>query len=324
VIDSKPSKNSTTGRSNIGGGLLVARRALQGLDAFAPALAAHFATRWMFRTRRRAMDTWEREVVEHGKRLAVDGPSGALAAYQWGEGPLVLLVHGWNGRASQLGSFVVPLVAAGFRVVAFDAPGHGASAGSRSSIVEFVSAFERVLDQVRPFFRPLHGIIAHSMGGSAVTLALARASGRLRLGEARPSDGGLSRPRLVFIAPPIDLRDMTAGFSTALGLGGATRVAMESLVERQLGTRLDDLHALRLASLMHSPLLVLHDDADRAVPLDNGRRLVAAWPGAELGVTRGLGHSRILRDDATVRRAVDFVRGPTRAVSFENEGRLQA
>jgi len=221
----------------------------------------------------------------------------------------VLLVHGWNGRATQLGAFVPPLVAAGFQVVAFDAPGHGASQGSRSSILEFANAFDGILDAVRPFFRPLHGVIAHSMGGAAVTLALARASGHWQSRDRQQSDGALDRPRLVFFAPPIDLRDMTGGFSAALGLGGATRAAMESLVEKQLGTNLDEMHALRLAARMQSPLLVLHDEADRAVPLENGQRLVAAWPAAELCVTRGLGHSRILRDETTVRRAVDFISG---------------
>jgi pimeloyl-ACP methyl ester carboxylesterase len=60
---------------------------------------------------------------------------------------------------------------------------------------------------------------------------------------------------------------------------------------------------------MCSPLLVLHDELDRAVPVECGRRLAHAWPGAELGVSRGLGHSRILRDETSVGRAVGFVRG---------------
>lgn len=329
---SPASSNSTTDRSKLlSRGTKVAQAALLGLDALAPSLAARVATRMMFRTRRRGMEPWERGAAPHGERLLLEGPHGTLATYRWGQrGPLVLLMHGWNGRASQLGAFVAPLVGAGFQVVAFDAPGHGASAGSRSSIVEFADAFECVLDAVRPFFQPLHGVIAHSMGGSAVTFALARASVREQRSEApsglgvvdgaqhpgsagpvaegRRGDRAFERPRLVFIAPPIDLRDMTAGFTSALGLGDATLAAIDSLVERQLGARLDELHALRLAAEMRSPLLVLHDEADRAVPIENGRRLVAAWPSAELCVTRGLGHSRILRDETAVRRGVDFIR----------------
>ena len=42
--------------------------------------------------------------------------------YSWGSGPTVLLVHGWEGRGSQLSAFAPALVKAGFRVVAVDMP----------------------------------------------------------------------------------------------------------------------------------------------------------------------------------------------------------
>jgi pimeloyl-ACP methyl ester carboxylesterase len=322
MLRSPSLEKSTTRRAKLPVGFRVARGALLGLEAVAPALAAGVATRWMFRTQRRAPEPWERDVTSRAERLTLDGPSGPLAVYRWGNGPLVLLVHGWNGRAGQLGAFVAPLVSAGFEVVAFDAPGHGASRGSRSSIVEFASAFERVVDEVRPFFRPVHGVIAHSMGGSAVALALGRSGARRRSSEGREGQevgaGGEPSPtRLVFFAPPIDVRAFSAQFSSALGLGRHTQEAIDRAVERQLGTRLDDLQALRMAGTVRAPLLILHDEDDRAVPLESGRRLADAWLGAELGVTRGLGHSRILRDPSSVERAVAFIRSSR--VHRENE-----
>ena len=150
------SQNSTTVRS-----------VFSGLQAVSPVLAAKLAVRAMFRTRRRPGADWERGVVERAERLVVQGPMGALAVQRWGKGPLVVLVHGWNGRGSQLGAFVEPLLQAGFQVVAFDAPGHGASAGSTSSLVDFANAFDAVVDAVKPFLQPLHGVVAHSMGGAA-------------------------------------------------------------------------------------------------------------------------------------------------------------
>src|SRR5687768_13117485 len=48
-----------------------------------------------------------------------------IAGFSAGEGPAVLLVHGWGERAASLGAFVAPLVGAGFRVVGVDLPGHG-------------------------------------------------------------------------------------------------------------------------------------------------------------------------------------------------------
>jgi alpha-beta hydrolase superfamily lysophospholipase len=48
----------------------------------------------------------------------------ALAA-RWAETlfPTVVLVHGWGSRASRLSALAAALVEAGFRAVAYDAPG---------------------------------------------------------------------------------------------------------------------------------------------------------------------------------------------------------
>jgi pimeloyl-ACP methyl ester carboxylesterase len=273
------------------------------LQAFSPALAAKLAAVAMFRTSRRKPDPWESAAVERAEQLFVRGSDGTLRVLRWGKGPLVMLVHGWNGRASQLGAFVEPLERAGMQVVAFDAPGHGASSGSTSSVIQFADAFDAVLDAVQPFLQPLAGVVAHSMGGAAVTYALSR-SARLRGSEGPES----APPRLVFFAPPIDVRDFVTTVSTGFGLSLQTQGVLERLVERKVGLRMDDLHALRLAPSMTAPLLVLHDEEDRAIPFACAESLVKAWPGAELRKTRGLGHNRILRDPAIVASVVAYLK----------------
>ena len=286
------SKNSTTVRS-----------LFSGIQAFSPGLAAELAAVAMFRTARRKPDAWEQELGARAEALQIPTASGSVAVQRWGKGPLVMLVHGWNGRGSQLGAFVEPLVSSGFQVVTFDAPGHGASSGSTSSMVEFANAFDTVVDSVKPYFQPLAGVVAHSMGGAAVTFALGRAQARQRLEPAAKS------PRLAFIAPPIDVADFLHTVSSELGLSQRTQSALRSALERKVGLRVEDLHALRHAPTMTAPLLVLHDEEDRAVPIECGAALAQSWPGAELLRTRGLGHNRILRDPATVRAVVAHVRG---------------
>jgi pimeloyl-ACP methyl ester carboxylesterase len=283
------------------------RSVFSGLQAVSPTLAAQLAARAMFRTHRKPRAEWEQRIAERAEHLTVDGPSGDIAVQRWGQGRLVVLVHGWNGRGSQLGEFVEPLVDAGFQVVAFDAPGHGASDGSSSSLVHFANAFDAVVDALRPFFQPIHGVVAHSMGGAAVMFALTRAEERARAATER----GAETPRLVFIAPPIDLHDFVSTVSSELGLSQATEQVLNSLVEQRIGHRMADLHALRHAEKMRAPLLVMHDEQDRAVPLACGESLVQAWPGAELRKTNGLGHNRILRDPQAIASAVAFLQRPS-------------
>src|SRR5262245_15435923 len=87
-----------------------------------------------------------------------------------GEGPLIVLVHGWQGGASPLVTLAESLRAAGFRVALFDMPAHGEAAGWSTSGVEFLAILERVAAELGP----LHAVVGHSLGGTAALLALAR------------------------------------------------------------------------------------------------------------------------------------------------------
>src|SRR2546427_12072126 len=86
-----------------------------------------------------------RETVVAGKHsLAVWQAGPALA-------PGVLLVHGWGGRGVQMGSFVAPLLARGYRVVWFDQPGHGESGSDAVGLPAFARAFEAPAPPPGPF-----------------------------------------------------------------------------------------------------------------------------------------------------------------------------
>jgi pimeloyl-ACP methyl ester carboxylesterase len=115
--------------------------------------------------------------------------------------------------------------------------------------------------------------------------------------------------RLVFVAPPIDVREWVREFTSTFGASRNTEHALSGLVQDRVGYRFADLYAPDLARDMRAPLLVLHDEHDRAVPVRSGAALAEAWPDAKLVTSSGLGHMRILRDKDTIRRAVAFIRG---------------
>ncbi|OYU76299.1 MAG: alpha/beta hydrolase, partial [Burkholderiales bacterium PBB5] len=93
-----------------------------------------------------------------------------LAAWAWGEGPPVLLLHGWESHAGHMASFVPALLQAGFRVWAMDAPGHGQSEGTATDAVDYGRA---VLSAVEVLGLP-HAIIGHSVGSAAALFAFSR------------------------------------------------------------------------------------------------------------------------------------------------------
>ena len=278
------------------------------MERWSPEWLARAAMPLMFRTRRHEAPAWEKELLRTARPLELWAPR-RVRAWTWGAaGPTVLLVHGWNGRGTQLGAFVAPLVERGYKVVALDAPGHGASPGSGASIFHFADAIDAALDATRPLFGPARAVIAHSFGGAATTLAMSR---RLRE-PTTPLERALEPRRLpaerfVFVAPPIDVRDWIGTFAWAIGAGPRLEEALRKRIEDRFGVPLASLYAPALARDIDAPMLLVHDEEDRDVPVERGRLLAASWSGAELLVTRGLGHTRILKEPTVVERVVDFV-----------------
>jgi pimeloyl-ACP methyl ester carboxylesterase len=283
------------------------RAGFRAVSRTSPAIAAVVGEKLMFRTTRHRRPGWERALLDQARSFHVHSRWGELAAWSWGEGPTVLLVHGWNGRGSQLASLVEPLVRDGYRVVTFDAPGNGDSPTSTSSLVHFADAIEDVIDAVRPVFGTIHAIVAHSMGGAATVVAMSRFQKRPETEIDRVLRDGLPVERFVFIAPPIDVRDFVHGFSSYMELGPESELLLGERIQARFSVGFDALYAPDLARNFDAPLLVIHDLDDREVPFAKGERLAESWPGAELWVTEGLGHTRILRDPEVLSRVVHFV-----------------
>src|SRR5690349_4240764 len=131
MTDKPDAQNSTNVRSKLR--TEMTRRGMRALGAIAPELTARWAERMFLSPRRHARPEREHEWLASARRGEVRYRTSLLPTYSWGQGPAVLLVHGWEGRATQLGAFVPALLEAGYRVVAVDMPGHGAADAALSS-----------------------------------------------------------------------------------------------------------------------------------------------------------------------------------------------
>ncbi len=271
------------------------RASFRVLERLAPGVGARRAERiWFTLPLPKSSHRNETGASAPGARftLTVDGHD--IVGEVWGTGPTVYLVHGWAGQRRQLTPFVAPLVARGYRVVAFDAPSHGESApgafGPRSSsIVEFANVLTRVVAE----HGPARAIVAHSMGATAAAVALC---------------DGLRAGRLVMLAPMSSPLSYQREFAKVLGFGPRTFDRLVTRVERRVGApmRHFDVPELGRAVAMPSTLIV-HDRDDVSTPVTDGAAIAAAWPAARLHVTSGLGHRRLLHDPDVVNEVVDFV-----------------
>jgi pimeloyl-ACP methyl ester carboxylesterase len=265
------------------------RFAFQTASRVSPLLGAEVARQLFFRPPRAPYREEQRAVLAVSQTALLPVRHGQVRAHCWGEGPTVLLLHGWGGHAGQMTEFVLPLTKAGYRVIALDAPAHGRSAGGLSSVVHFADA----LEAAAATFGPLHGVIAHSLGAAATVHAMAR---------------GLSVTRAVFLAPQARLTGYWALFRKTLGMSDAVWEAMRRRTERWLKVGYDQLHPADIAPRMKTPLLILHGEADRMTPFSEGEMLASLWPGAEFRPL-DCGHISILRDWRALLAAADFIKG---------------
>jgi len=270
------------------------------LERLAPVSASRLAARLFFSPQHRTRPAREVEALKDARPSSFLLSGRRIAVWEWGEGSdAILLVHGWSGRGAQLHAFVPPLVAQGWRVIAFDAPAHGASQGHESSVFDFASAIRQLVAQDSGIVTAL----AHSLGGVAVLLAL-RAGIRLR--------------RAVLLGTTADPALHFERFASALRLPPGLTLRARREAEGHTGHPWSELR-LRSGPCPSIPLLLFHDRDDSEVSFADALTLAAAWPSARLVATAGLGHRRILRDPYVVAQASEFLGAPCGVSGLEDD-----
>jgi pimeloyl-ACP methyl ester carboxylesterase len=269
------------------------RSFFRAIGVVAPRAAAYLAERMFYVPPPYHTPRREREWMRNAFREDLTLAGHDVATYRWGDaGPTVLLVHGWGGRASQLGAFAAPLVSAGFRVVAFDAPAHGATPGRKTNGFEIAD----VLAALAARQENLHGVVAHSFGAICVLIAMRK---------------GVTVERAAMISPGVEGNTIFRGFGEKIGLPERARVELRRRVLarfgedrwEQFGTREE---GVTLGSRAKRVLLA-HDAGDREVPWAETVELARWTANARLCTTRGLGHRRILRHERVLELVTGFM-----------------
>jgi pimeloyl-ACP methyl ester carboxylesterase len=273
------------------------RAVLRILQPISPAAAAWLAERLFFTAPRRALSAPARAFLASGRRFTLRVEGRRVVGWRWGESetgaPIVYLSHGWASRGSRLAAFSTPLLAAGYNVVTYDVPGHGASGWGMTSMPEFARTLLEVVAHAGNG-RSAHAVIAHSMGCSGTALALS---------------WGLEVERLVFLAPAADPPAWAVPFARALDLRPAVMERLRARSQQRLRVRWDELNVCDIAQRLsrRPPLFIVHDRDDTDVAWEDGAAIAAAWPGASLLTTAGLGHRGVTQNADVVRQVMDFV-----------------
>ena len=222
------------------------------------------------------------------------GPDRSRVGWSIGEGPLIVLAHGWAGLGVQMAPLARALADRGFRCVFHDCGGHGQSRIEPINFVTIINDFIAVLEHLG---EPARAWIGHSAGGQGMMAARA-------LHGVGASDAYvcISTPTAPYV--PINmLRDRLAATADEIE-------AAKALFAEHFGCPWPDMEA---GALYHPEpgrrLMLVHDRTDPIVRHADAEAIARGWGAAHVLKTDGLGHNRALRDAATVEAICLFVAG---------------
>lgn len=259
-----------------------------------PGWTRRMILRFFFSPRSYRTSIEERAALAQGRSFQLQVHDKTIQGWQWGEGPAVLMVHGWNGRGIQFHRFIEPLVGAGHTVLAIDGPAHGDSTGRITSYFEFTDTVRALLTRKGPF--RIEGIIAHSFGAAAVINALEKE--RMAI-------------RTVCIAPVLKLQELLYRAFDRIGVPRRLYLKLVKEFEDHFGYRLAEDNPHRLLGDLPGSLLMVHDIEDRTAPYRDTLQSARQHDHVDLWPSKGLGHSGVLRDGAVIDRCVAYLKADT-------------
>ncbi|WP_353160448.1 alpha/beta hydrolase [Myroides odoratus] len=263
------------------------------LQFFSLPLAAKFAqnlfiTPIKFKTPKR-----EKEMLTKSKRskLYINAIKKDIVMYEYGinkkANKKALLIHGWNGRGTQLVTIANILIRQGYDIVSFDAPGHGFSPKTKTNLTEFIAAAFEIEKQ----FGPFDLVVGHSLGGMTTMNALR---------------DGLKAKKAIIIGSGDVVQDVIEDFIKQLQLKPQIADIIKMRFEKQFNRTMDSYCVHTAAEQIDIPLLIIHDEDDIDVPIKAAYQIKKHAVNSQLMVTSGLGHRKILGDKKVIERIRDF------------------
>jgi pimeloyl-ACP methyl ester carboxylesterase len=227
-------------------------------------------------------------------RVPVGGGIGLVSdtwvqAWRWGEGPAVLVVHGWEDDHHCFDAIIAALVKRGQAVVALDLPAHGKSGGTQSTIPLAAQAVAGVADALGP----VRAVVGHSLGGAAAAFAI--------------TEGWLEVERAAIVAAPTGPTYMLNAIAQRFGMSEERKEKLFQELKRVVGYRPEEIELMPKVASLEIPALIVHSKDDAMVRYVTGEKWAANWPGAQMLTLEKLGHRRLLFDPSTAAKVADFL-----------------
>ncbi len=203
-----------------------------------------------------------------------------------------LILHGFGSAAHKFEDYATMLAAKGYEVLAFDAPAHGNSEGTRTNAIEYCSMIKEVIAK----HGPIQSFLAHSFGGISLSLAL----------EDIPHD---ENTKVVFVAPATETTSAVDGAFNMLKLKSEeVRNEFEKIVLKVSGKKTEWFSMRRAMHNIKASVLWIHDEDDDITPWADAEKVMKDnHPNIKFVLTKGLGHRKIYHNADVKNMLVAFM-----------------
>ncbi|MBC7849594.1 MAG: alpha/beta hydrolase [Chitinophagaceae bacterium] len=203
----------------------------------------------------------------------------------------LLIIHGFESSANSFDRYISPFIKKGYEVLAFDAPGHGASEGKQITLPMYIEMLRKVVED----FGPIDRFMAHSFGGLALAHLL----------ESIPHD---ESTKAVFLAPATETTTAINSFFKFLDLNDNVRVAFDNVIVQKSGVHPSHFSIRRAMNGIDATILWIHDELDQLTPIGDALKVKDDnHPNISFEITNGLGHQKLYKENKVVKRVIEFL-----------------
>ena len=267
------------------------RRIISLLYVLSPTMIEKFIKHQFFIPKSHPVSNQEKELLQSSKAFEISVNQHTIKCWKWGEGPFIILAHGWNGRGSQFILFIKKLIQAGHSVIIFDGPAHGQSEGKTSSYFQMTDAIRALINYTKP--ENIAGLIGHSFGSSAIINAISKER---------------IETRTILLAPAINIKKILDDAFIYHGIPLNIFEDIISKYEQKYGYNLEDDNPLNLLKSIRQKLLIIHDEDDAITPYQESKNISETHDNIELYTSHGLGHKRILTDQKIISKVIEYLK----------------
>lgn len=235
-------------------------------------------------------------IFNHARNLTVVMKDKTkIKGFEWQSnspnGQTVLIAHGYASFAYKFEHYITPLLKMGYRVLAFDAPGHGQSEGKHINVVVYQEAIEQIMQQCGP----VNHFIGHSLGALTLSMIAEQID--------RPNER-----KFVLIAPATKTTTTFDNFFKMMHFNQVTKDAFINQVLSLTVHKVEYFASDRALANYKGPLLWVHDQEDLVCPYKDLEEFQKNAPNnVEFLITNGLGHNKVYKTAEVLDQIMAFL-----------------